>query len=100
MNHNFYPCLSENQKNALNTIANALEVNVPVEFAEFVAFKQVLKDAAEAAIERECLNDIQAMQRRIQTYMAIFDCAAEQRNTFEQELDTSAAELRKLINEL
>lgn len=100
MNHNFYPCLSENQKNALNTIANALEVNVPTEFAEFVNFKQVLKDAAEAAIERECLNDIQAMQRRIQTYKEIFSCVEVQRNDFEQELDTSAAELRKLINEL
>ena len=100
MNHNFYPCLSENQKNALNTMATALEVNVPVEFAEFVAFKQVLKDAAEAAIERECLDEIQSIQRRIQTYKGIFDCASEQRSAFEQELDTSAAELRRLINEL
>lgn len=100
MNHNFYPCLSENQKIALNTIATALEVNVPTEFAEFVTFKQVLKDAAEAAIERECLDEIQAMQRHIQSYKAIFDCAAEQRAAFEHELDTSAAELRRLINEL
>lgn len=100
MNHNFYPCLSENQKNALNTMATALEVNVPIEFAEFVAFQQVLKDAAEAAIERECLNDIQAMQRRIQTFKEIFAYAKEQRDAFEQELDTAAAELRKLINEL
>jgi hypothetical protein len=100
MNHNFYPCLSQDFKNALNAIANALEVKVPAEFAEFVTFKQVLKDAAEAAIERESLNDIQAMQRRINTYKEIFACAEEQRNDFEQELDTSAAELRKLINEL
>ena len=100
MNHNFYPCLSQNQKNALNTIANALEVNVPAEFAEFVAFQQVLKDAAESAIERECLNDIQAMQRRIQIFKEIFACAKDQRDAFEQELDTCAAELRKLIDEL
>lgn len=100
MNHNFYPCLSENQRNAVNTIAKALEVNVPMEFTEFVNFKQVLKDAAESAIERECLDDIQAMQRRIQTYKEIFACVDAQRNDFEQELDTFAAELRKLINEL
>ena len=100
MNHNFYPCLSENQKNALNTIANDLEVKTPMEFAEFVAFQLVLKDAAEAAIERECLDDIQAMQRRIQTYKEIFALVKEQRDAFEQELDTAANELRKLINEL
>ena len=100
MNHNFYPCLSENQRNSLNTIAKALEVKAPMELAEFVNFKQVLRDAAESAIERECLDDIQAMQRHIQVYKEIFACVETQRGDFEQELDTSAAELRKLINEL
>ena len=100
MEKKFYPTLSAGQESALKNIANDLEVKTPVEFADFVAFKQVLKDAGEAAIANEDVPIMRAVTRYITTFNSIFTAVEEQRGKYEKEKDETAVALRKLLNEL
>lgn len=100
MEKKFYPTLSSGQEATLKNIANDLEVKTPVEFADFIAFKQVLKDAGEAAIANENIPRMRAVTRYITTFNGIFTAVEEQRGKYEKEKDETAVALRKLLNEL
>jgi hypothetical protein len=100
MEKKFYPTLSAGQESTLKNIANDLEVKTPVEFADFVAFKQVLKDAGEAAITAENVAQMRAISRYIIAFNSLFITVEEQRGKYEKEKDETAVALRKLLNEL
>ena len=100
MENKFYPILSGGQESVLKIIADDLEVKTPVEFADFVAFKQVLKDAGEASIASENVSRMRVVARHIITFNSIFTAAAAQKEKAEKEKNETAAALRKLLDEL